>query len=433
MKAFVLLALVCANARADEALPVSPEAHALVDGWVAAQNRGDFAAYERLYAPEFSGVRRSGARTATFDRAGWMKDRKRMFQKPMTVEIADLRLASVGTQTIARFRQTWASGSYQDVGLKQLTMAGGKIVREEMFDSAKVAPGPARPLPFDQFAYVVDGAVVIDVAPEDAWARGKLRVVSKGNPLVVRRAAEPPRAKRGLAGKRMRLFSLEGPVCEATLADRYAIVAREADTDGPDEAFELGQKVLVAELSDPSGDCKGARFARSAALPAPAISGVTAGALPEAVLAAYRALPAWKDLQKTWRADPAAREHGAPREWDGGDKVRELWSLRAGTRTLVGVRSFTGFSCGEFGGGLWALFELDEKGTPTLRFDGTREETLELLKPHHAVDLDGDGEPELLFDGILSHGNYDLGVLKRNGSRYELRDGLEVSYHHCHC
>jgi hypothetical protein len=258
----------------------------------------------------------------------------------------------------------------------------------------------------------------------------------------------PPAAQRALAGKRVRLFSFAGPVCEATLADRFAIVAREADAwlqDRPPakeeraqlaaELFEMGQTVLVAELKDVSGDCKGARFARAAALPVPAM--VTAEPPPpvlrEPVLAAYRALPAWKSLEKTWRADAASKEPGAPREWDGGKEVRELWMIKTPARTLVGVRSFTGFSCGEFGGGLWAIYELDGKGAPTLRFDGTQRESLELLRPHHAIDLDGDGEPELLFDGILAHGNYDLGVLKRAGARYDTAGGLSVSYQHCHC
>src|SRR5262249_27020631 len=67
-------------ARADTAgADLSPEVRALVDAWLAAQNRGDFAAYEKLYAQKFTGVRRSGTRTVSLDRAGWMRDRKRMF------------------------------------------------------------------------------------------------------------------------------------------------------------------------------------------------------------------------------------------------------------------------------------------------------------------------------------------------------------------
>src|SRR5438105_2725239 len=55
------------------------EALALVERWQAAQNKGDFAAYQALYATAFRGVRRSGARVSEFDRAGWLADRERMF------------------------------------------------------------------------------------------------------------------------------------------------------------------------------------------------------------------------------------------------------------------------------------------------------------------------------------------------------------------
>jgi hypothetical protein len=49
------------------------EARALFDDWLAAQNDGDFAAYQKLYGADFSGVRRSGPRTVALDRAGWLK------------------------------------------------------------------------------------------------------------------------------------------------------------------------------------------------------------------------------------------------------------------------------------------------------------------------------------------------------------------------
>ena len=65
------------------------DARGVVDGWLAAQNAGDLAAYDKLYAARFTGIRRSGPRTVRFDRAGWMRDRARMFGKPMTVAKPD--------------------------------------------------------------------------------------------------------------------------------------------------------------------------------------------------------------------------------------------------------------------------------------------------------------------------------------------------------
>src|SRR5262245_24156399 len=54
--------------------------------WVKTQTDGDFAAYSALYADRFRGIRRSGPRTVKLDRAGWMKDRERMFKKKMLVK-----------------------------------------------------------------------------------------------------------------------------------------------------------------------------------------------------------------------------------------------------------------------------------------------------------------------------------------------------------
>src|SRR5690606_40600880 len=66
------------------------------DLWLAAQNQGDFAAYQAMYAARFSGVRRSGAVTAAFDRAGWMKDRAGMFKRAMRVEVTGVTIERQG-------------------------------------------------------------------------------------------------------------------------------------------------------------------------------------------------------------------------------------------------------------------------------------------------------------------------------------------------
>jgi hypothetical protein len=49
---------------------------ALVDAWLTAQNKGDFKAYEGLYAAKFFGIKRAGQREERFDRDGWLKDRQ---------------------------------------------------------------------------------------------------------------------------------------------------------------------------------------------------------------------------------------------------------------------------------------------------------------------------------------------------------------------
>lgn len=131
---------------ADAAVPAPPpdnsDGSALVERWRQAQNDGDFAAYQSLYAEAFSGVRRSGTRKAVFDRAGWMKDRARMFAKKMTVTVDKLTMAKSSAGLIARFEQMWQSGNYRDAGWKEMTLVrvGDRtlIAREEQLTSRRL-------------------------------------------------------------------------------------------------------------------------------------------------------------------------------------------------------------------------------------------------------------------------------------------------------
>ena len=83
-------AAVAAPARPPVAELVPAEVRAVIDAWLRAQNEGDFAAYERLYAPRFTGIRRSGPRERRFDRAGWIADRQAMFRASMQVATRDV-------------------------------------------------------------------------------------------------------------------------------------------------------------------------------------------------------------------------------------------------------------------------------------------------------------------------------------------------------
>src|SRR5688572_14715365 len=125
MRSLLCLALTCTLAatvaRGDTAQQdLSPQVKTLVADWLKAQNDGSFAAYEKLYAKRFTGVRRSGPRTVKMDRAAWMKDRGRMFQKKMTVSIDGLKVRSAASLARVTFVQTWESGNYKDTGEKQL-------------------------------------------------------------------------------------------------------------------------------------------------------------------------------------------------------------------------------------------------------------------------------------------------------------------------
>ncbi len=96
---------------------------AFVQSWLNTQNRGDFAEYRALYAPAFSGVRRSGGKTFSLNHAGWIADREKMFHRPMTVGFSNFQVIAAGPSAARiRFTQDWASGSYHDTGPKDMTL-----------------------------------------------------------------------------------------------------------------------------------------------------------------------------------------------------------------------------------------------------------------------------------------------------------------------
>jgi hypothetical protein len=136
------LLLVCLLAGGTPGATREPEVKGVLDAWLAAQNAGDFAAYQKLYAPKFSGIKRVGKRKSVFDRAGWMIDRGKMFKKPFRVQSAGVHFAIGKSGATISFTQSWFSGAFSDEGPKRIAIvrsdgADGKmlITREEMLES----------------------------------------------------------------------------------------------------------------------------------------------------------------------------------------------------------------------------------------------------------------------------------------------------------
>lgn len=436
------------------------DAQALLDAWLRAQNGGDFAAYERLYAPRFTGVRRSGPRVRQFDRAGWMTDRRTMFGAAMQVAARDVVITSGAGSATVRFTQDFTQGSFHDSGPKEVVLvrAGGSlaIAREEMLASTLggAAQTPAAPAPGALMHAVTYGGsrwLLLATAPADgSWSRGAPSLVDRNSPVVVTRTEvneeAVPAALREVRGQAVRAYSGSRATCEARAGDlavlgrvdvhfgveqRWSgqgedgvqgaplsdeVVAREAWSEAD------GGMVLAARLDDARG-CGDAVWARVASQSAAAVFAPTAAdaALAGRALARFRALPAWRRLQTDYRAGGAT---GA--NWDahgtGNAPAVTVWQAQGSARRFVTVRASTAVGgCAEFAGRLTAVFEVGGPTGLVLQSDGADPGA---FVPTAAVDVDGDGVPEFVTAD---------GYVRRTGAVFRGATPYAVPSHDCDC
>jgi ketosteroid isomerase-like protein len=420
----------------------------LLDAWLDAQNRGDFGAYERLYAERFTGIKRSGERTRNFARSDWMSDRASMFKRPMRVTASAVSLTVAPRLARVFFEQAWSSAKYRDAGPKELLIVPGPsaalIAREEMLASTV---GSDRPVAPGSRLRVVDAGLVIlsdDVTPD--WARGTLRSPATPRPdvaEVLRDADESrlPPALAALASRSLRVFDAQGHACEtrvAALAVRGAVIPHfsmgQASEDGsvpnPEQRnaevwalSEHGGRQLVGVL-EPA--CDGS-FALDASDLTPEVvpAEPAAADVQRAAVSAFRALPDYARIQRRY-----AEETGLKTPWheDASHHTLDVWSFtpRAGRRLIV-VAAEAGEYCGGFGAGLNAVFAFDAGARPALlgAFEG------EPFAPASAFDLDADGQLEILSgpEGF----SRERALIHRQGSRL-VRDVLfAVPFLDCPC
>lgn len=398
-------------------------------------------------------MRRSGPRTVRMNRARWMADRARMFKKPMQVAATDLKVAAAGSAVRVRFTQAWASGTYKDVGPKELLLvaeAGGwRIAREELL-SSRVETAPSTGVASAAFALVVSldrPYVLLHGAPEEAWRAGALRELDKaGAGRTVRAPAALKQLPPALAAWRGRKLRVHGDTaCDATVGELFVIGRvtphfgteqewRGIDGGPPLPPAEVAREIwtltagegqmLAGALEVPAG-CKAPRWARDATLPAPAadvpFGEEKDGELQKAALAAFRKLPAWAEIQRAYKEDPPDGKRA--RRWDEHDNGPSVLVARAGKATLVAVLAQAGAGCGGFEGSLGALFQL-EGDQLVLRSD-------DLTDPQRAIDSDGDGQLEVLFGPAGARD--EQGLYLPRGRRHERRVLSSMPYLDCAC
>lgn len=427
---------------APEAAPIpEAEVRAVLDAWLKAQNDGLFEDYAALYAERFFGTKRSGARTRSFQRDAWLRDRKRMFSKTMKVTAESVQLQTSAESAVVGFTQSWASGTYKDVGPKQLvivrTPEGLRIAREEMLASM-VDNGEVQPVALSRqdFAFVVhekdEAHVVLHLRPEASWSKGKLELLSGDGHASVRQPAvleALPEELRMWPGREVSLYGAEGQTCRGKISGLYVLsrvqphfgtVAywKGEETGKPlaswrvaREAWGLaaGGRLLVAKVDPlPRMRCRGAFWARGSNRLPPVLapSGPVPPLVAREALSRFRKLRGYAEVQKAYLTETREPRAGLWDAFEGAAPSVTVLNNAEGAPAFVAVGARAGDGCGEFIGAFWALWRVRLDPTPDkpprLQLLSDERDPGRFFELRAGVDLDGDGQFEFIsVDGLL--------------------------------
>lgn len=394
------------------------EVLALVERWKSAQNQGDFAAYQTLYAQRMTGVKRVGARVFRFDRKGWMTDRGRMFKKKMEVTADKVEVTAAGPSATVRFEQSFKQKSFQDHGAKQLVIvreAGDlRIAREEMLSSTIMGKQAGAGAGGDTFL-MLDGEVLLEEDPGLDVKGAPALDPGEGSASFRARAAVDP-ASVPLAGKTFTVYGPGGAHCDSKL-DRVSLVSgltphfgsvaewhgqgetpALSDAQIAEEVWTSGRTVLVGR----AGTCDGL-IARAGGPPPVVFEELKDDKLATSVLASFRKLDEW---EKTQHEFAATDERGA---WDREGAIVHIFRHPTSGKLWAVVHATGGDMCSGFAAEMTAVFE--QTGKSWKDVSGT---DLEGFDPDAAFDLDGDGVPELVAPRmIVGHGDDGFMTLRR--------------------
>jgi hypothetical protein len=436
----------------------------LLKTWQEAQNDQNFAAYQALYAPVFEGIKRAGPRVTHYDRKGWMQDRAHMFKTEMDVGVNDVivRLGARSARLV--FEQRWSNPRFTDVGRKELLLvwdgARFHIRREEQLSSLTRGSRLHDP---DQFAVVVGHYIVLANADEPADASRFKRDAPPSKPAgrgtdvaffsAPAGAKQLPEKLARYRGAKMQLLGSQGPTCQVTISElriMRRISSNERDyQNAVSDAMDVSETVLAGAFQ-PQAACAGSTWARSAALPVPTVSPARPPdqATRSLVLAELSKLPAFRAIEsdyRVWKKDGGRSFPDEPPGKNLDAKVVIATIPVAGGRTLVTAQLgiSLGESCGEsFDRSLWLVWERSEPGpSGALVLKSPALEGI-TLDARAAVDVDGDGKPEILFSGYSNQLFHSMsgqpavmewGLLRAVDGQFGDFDGLELSSYVCPC
>ena len=378
-----------------------------IDAWLAAQNGGDFAAYQALYADKMEGVKRVGARTWRFDRKGWLADRERMFKNKMTVTASDVTIAGSAQAPVVELTQGFKQGKFADSGSKRMvlvkTPAGFRIAREEMLKSvvAGALAGAAKGQVWLQMQIGDKTYVVLDTEAQDAWGTGRARSVPDSDPMLATKDASKAPSAASWMSRELAVLSNDGQRCKAKVRSlmlvsggtpHFGTVQMWQGMDGEPplskaeqarEVFAMSTPKLIGELAI-DGDCFPSVIVDAASTAKVfALTPIDDPAYQAKAVAAFRKLPAYASLQSDF-----VDNYEGQGAWVENPTVT---MFSDGTRKIVVVSAREGDGCGSFYGSLSAIFE-DKGGKLTL----VSAPDQGYLSVTAVLDLDGDGQLELV-------------------------------------
>jgi len=425
-------------------------ARAFIQRWLNAQNEHDFATYSALYAARFSGTKRVGSYSKRFDRSGWLGDRQPMFRDGVIVQATELKLSGAAGAVRAVFTQDFSAPGFHDRGQKELFLvaepAGLTIAREEMLVS-HVAEAAAV-IESAVLAYHRDGPVV--ATGFTGALPGEPRLLPRGasdsfDVVLTVAPTALSESTRAWLGRNVTVYAKDGKACEGSVVRFEVRVKAEphfgmrqawAGEDGAKKASprEIAEQIWTIARDDErfavavlNHECHGVWAMTHAATFIPATA--PAAPLRAAALSAFKALPAYRELQARF-----VRESANPKQaWDRVDRALEVFELRAAPETaLLVVSARGGVGCGGFSGNLsaiWKVSGVDARATFIPR--GVFRDSTDLLKVHGAVDQNADGSLELLAGADVFAD--EISVLRLGATGYERKVLFSTSFWDCGC
>lgn len=419
----------------------------LVEAWVAAQNQGDFAAYQKLYAEKLEGIKRAGQRTWRFDRKGFLADRERMFRKPMTVEAKDVSVRPSAVSAVVELKQRFKQDKFEDEGPKRLVVVlengALKIAREEMLSSTLASGGSGAQNQPVRFVLGDAGKSYVFIGDGDAsWASGPAKMLSAGlagaDFAAMRSAEKAPASAKSWKSRAISLYDGAGKSCEATIVELHLIAAGTphfgevqmwdgavmngkptqpvlGEAARATAVFGMARPYLVGELDVPDG-CAPALAIESKAPPKFfATTQVGANdAAAQAAQDAFRKLASYQDAQSRF-----AKDFQGKGDWT---KTVTLRGYEGHSRRFISVSAEELAGCADFNASANALFEVTGASKVVLVAEGAG-------VPDTVFDSDGDGKVEI----TVGNRNGGVSYLVQSGSEMTAASSLDFPYNDCPC